>query len=971
MTKLRVLVVEDEAIISIDLQGQLEDLGYQVVGDAFTGSDALDLAAQMHPDLVLMDINLRGKMDGVQAALRLNEEYAIPVIFVTASVDNETIQRTKQCKPYGYITKPVRHEDLYTTIEHAVYRRTTEGQLRESEALFRGLFDTSIDGIIATDLSGVIQTANPAVGAMLGCSPDSLAGLRFDSYFPPEYLAQPQPAGDDPEAVLQAWEDLIRELRLPDGSVLPVHIKVWLRTGPDGQPSGYWGIIHDMTQLRASEERILRQAERAQSLVDLTALLNRQMSLADLYQTVSTEMLLRMDVDAVAFSLLDPETSKLNYAYWRGPRGGGFKLAIKPYPEEFHQHFSTPGSGYLYFENVQDEPMLANRALWVQLDVRSGLALNLVFESRVIGSLILVSVGRLRRFTKDEIHFLLAFANQVAVALDRAQLYEQTRTRIHELEVIGRLTKTLRSVSKPEDMMPILLDSAVNLTGADCGTIYLLGQAGNVLQQVESSTAATVQTPQLIDGAIWARALAAEDMIILSSDPNDPNFVPISSPSDPPVQTVLLLPLRSLDTVSALAALGFLAPRRFSAGEKKVLASLAEMGASALHRSGLLDMLEKRASERSNELRTLYNLSLLFSSTMSYGDKVETALSTAVNTLSASSGAIYCYHAGENTLSLVVQHNLPLPVLAHAYELTIGPEMKSWLETSTVPWLVNRGDHLTPPLGIGHDAGYGTVINLPIRFEGDTLGLMTLLWQDVSILSPDNIALLISIAYRIGDLVHNEAVRKDSETAALREERQRLARELHDSVTQTIYGLALLAEAGKDLLAGRNLEALQGCLQDLEENSIHALKEMRMLLFELRETTLEERDLAQALKLRLDAVERRCGVGVNLQVNGSLALSSRQKEGLYRVAVEALNNSLKHSGARSLQVELTGTEDKLTMTIVDDGSGFDLAGASSAGMGLTGMKERVSQLGGRLEIQTAPGAGTCVMVELLLEATHE
>ena len=143
----RVLIVEDEAIISLGIQGDLQQLGYFVTGELVEANE---------PDLVLMDINLRGEMDGIQAAQRINQFRDIPIIFVTSMVDQDTIDRTKNCKPYGYIVKPIRPDDLRTSIEHALARHESEVKLRLSEARFRELFETSLDGIVNTDLEGNI-----------------------------------------------------------------------------------------------------------------------------------------------------------------------------------------------------------------------------------------------------------------------------------------------------------------------------------------------------------------------------------------------------------------------------------------------------------------------------------------------------------------------------------------------------------------------------------------------------------------------------------------------------------------------------------------------------------------------------------------------------------------------------------------------------------------------------------------------
>jgi signal transduction histidine kinase len=294
-------------------------------------------------------------------------------------------------------------------------------------------------------------------------------------------------------------------------------------------------------------------------------------------------------------------------------------------------------------------------------------------------------------------------------------------------------------------------------------------------------------------------------------------------------------------------------------------------------------------------------------------------------------------------------------------------ELKRWLESSTIPWLANREDGQPSPIAIAGASVFETVINLPIRYEGRALGLLCILWNTQPDLSPDNLAHLIALTERVSSAIQNEALRKKSENAALLEERNRLARELHDSVSQSLYSQCLLAEAAGDMLAQNELSRLESCLVDLKESSLQVLKEMRLLLFELRPPMVGEQDLAKALKNRLEAVERRAGVASQLIVDGTVVLPANIQNDLYYIALEALNNSLKHSGANSIHVLIDSNEHELQLTIEDNGKGFKTDQNQSAGLGLTTMQERVNQLGGHLNLISVPGKGTRVAVKLELK----
>jgi signal transduction histidine kinase len=203
--------------------------------------------------------------------------------------------------------------------------------------------------------------------------------------------------------------------------------------------------------------------------------------------------------------------------------------------------------------------------------------------------------------------------------------------------------------------------------------------------------------------------------------------------------------------------------------------------------------------------------------------------------------------------------------------------------------------------------------------------------------------------------------------AAVLEERKRLARELHDSVTQSLYSLTLFAEWGQDLLRAGQAEPARERMARMGQVARQALKEMRLLLYELRPTALEQDGLVGALQQRLAAVEERSGVEVHLMAEPLDDLPPAVEEALYHIAQEALNNALKHSAAGHVAVRVCRDEVGLMLEILDDGVGFEPAAVSGkGGMGLNSMRERVEQLGGRLEIQSQPGQSTRVRVNLAI-----
>jgi len=200
--------------------------------------------------------------------------------------------------------------------------------------------------------------------------------------------------------------------------------------------------------------------------------------------------------------------------------------------------------------------------------------------------------------------------------------------------------------------------------------------------------------------------------------------------------------------------------------------------------------------------------------------------------------------------------------------------------------------------------------------------------------------------------------------AAAIEERAHLARELHDSVTQTLYSLTMYADAARLALASNKQDTALKHVNALRNLSREAMRDMRLLVFELRPPILTQEGLVAAIKTRLDSVESRSGYQITFIVEGKPQFPPDVETELYRIVQEALNNIVKHAQAQQVSVQLLQGDQHLQLTIQDDGRGFDPAAAQQQGrIGLRSMKERAQKLGGTLSIESAPGQGTTLRVE--------
>jgi signal transduction histidine kinase len=259
--------------------------------------------------------------------------------------------------------------------------------------------------------------------------------------------------------------------------------------------------------------------------------------------------------------------------------------------------------------------------------------------------------------------------------------------------------------------------------------------------------------------------------------------------------------------------------------------------------------------------------------------------------------------------------------------------------------------------------GYRAILSVPLIVQNEGYGGITLYYKSCRRFTDEEVQLATSIGVQAAMAIENGRLRAQAEQTAAFAERNRLARELHDSVTQSLYSVTLYAEATARLIGGgRTTEAAEH-LRELGTTAREALREMRLLIFELSPPALETRSLADAIQTRLDAVESRGGMTVQFQVEGTEKLGTQCRQELYQIAQEALNNALKHSRAQAVRIRLQFGDRETLLEVSDDGMGFRLEQAQgSGGLGLRSMRERVERISGSLKVDSIPGGGTRISV---------
>ncbi len=277
MTPSRILIVEDERIVARDIAAQLGRLGHAVVGSTGSAADAVRLAAELRPDLILMDIRLGDAgEDGVTAAEQIRERLFLPVVYLTAYADNETVRRASLTEPFGYILKPFEEVQLRTVIEMALYKHASERRLRDSERRYVATLSSIGDAVIATDAAASVTFMNPVAESLTGWTRPDALGRPLKEVFVIVNEDTREPVEDPAEKVLRLGTIVglanHTVLLSRDGRELPIDDSGAPIVDDHGEITGTVLVFRDVSERREVEETLRRAEEEIAKVSRLTTM---------------------------------------------------------------------------------------------------------------------------------------------------------------------------------------------------------------------------------------------------------------------------------------------------------------------------------------------------------------------------------------------------------------------------------------------------------------------------------------------------------------------------------------------------------------------------------------------------------------------------------------------------------------------------------------------------------------------------
>ncbi len=590
----------------------------------------------------------------------------------------------------------------------------------------------------------------------------------------------------------------------------------------------------------------------------------------------------------------------------------------------------------------------------------AALAMPLQEANERIGAAVLI-YKETPSFSDEEMELWKKVGAQVSLVISSLEHLERARQRSEELEELVRVSSELRQAQAYHEVLNITVHEMARIVEADRSGIIIRRQAKWLLEAEDMENGVRVLTSFPMDDTVVESVIRGAEKLIFA-DPAT-GVILEKCPWQHGLDALTVIPIKNIESVIGMIVLGWNQRRTLRPGDWGLLTAVAEMAGNALERANLVETLEKRVADRTRNLKILYDLSALSNRQQELKKLTRSALKQLIKVLGGEAGMFYRLNQEDQFMELDTCLGLPAEIESLFGRVPFTLERQKLIEPYHEPFMVRDISHL-PVSQVALDRmPYEAVILIPVRENGQMSGVIFISGHPDR-LSLEEKSLAMAVADLLATAAENAQLQKRSKDAAVMEERQRLARGLHDSVTQSLFSLTLFTEAGREHYVSGNQERALHFLERSSETAQRALREMRMLLYELRPPELARLGLVEALRYRLEAVERRLSMEASLTVKHSLPLRADVEDALFWIAQEALNNTLRHASASKVSLILDAQPQRIMLAIVDNGCGFGVSEVPGGGMGLVGMRERAMNIGARLEVVSSPGRGTRVDVRL-------
>jgi PAS domain S-box-containing protein len=747
------------------------------------------------------------------------------------------------------------------------------------------------------------------------------------------------------------------------------------------------GFITDITD-RVLNQRLLEQRveERTQDLftvLEVSHTVASTLDLQPLMKLILEQLKTVVDYDGASIMIL--EGDHLKVLSYQGPIPQDMALDIK-FPLELAvvnqqviQHRQP-----IIIPDVSADTTLAQsfrRTAGEELSstysyVRSWMGVPLIVRDQVIGMLSLDHHAK-NHFTPPQDKLLMAFANQVAVAVENARLYAKVRQRADETQTLLAVQKAITSRLDPEVVLQMIADEALRLTGAEQSAVYLLDGDELVVSVISGDVKPEMLGYRLpVDGSVAGLAIKNRQPFLVSDSDRDHRvFADIIKKVG--ARTFVIVPLLASNGPIGTITVANKKELPLGAEEEWILSMLASGAVVALENARLYNEEQeqrRQAEQRRQIAEGLRDIVKALNSDKSLEEILEVMVYQASHLLGSKAVVIYRINEGKDTFMAEAAYNMPeafleigeIPLIQSEANLAILNKQPFGMQDMEARY--NLFHDLLPELPESTHKIYEIIrgiyraqLSVPLVIRDEVYGAISLYYEQPRQFSEDEIALAVSFADQAALAIDNARLRAQAARIAVQSERNRLARDLHDAVTQTLFSASLIAEVMPRLWEKNRAEGLRR-LGELRELTRGALAEMRTLLLELRPAALIEAEPAELFRHLVEAFNGRARIPVDFKMSGEGDLPPEVKVAFYRIAQEAMNNIAKHADASQVVLSVECEQDRISLSIKDDGRGFDMVSISHESLGLGIMKERAENIGAILSIYSEVEKGTQIAV---------
>jgi len=798
---------------------------------------------------------------------------------------------------------------------------------------FRVLSASLPVGVFQTDLKGRNVYSNPRWEELSGQTTDESLGEGWSKAIHP----------DDRTAVLAEWQRFVdggstysREYRLlrPDGEIRWVHTRAAPIRLESGDVVGIAGTIEDITERKHAEAALRDSEQRYRRIFDATS-------------------------DGLIIN--DPDTGIVVEANSAVCAMHGYTheefIGLHPtrfiHPD-FHSHLQR------FLEAVRSGGTLAARAIDVRKDGGT-------FYVDVFGTQIIYQ-GR---------PHVLGIVRDVTQHVAAYQTLERrVEERTQELSALVDIARSAASTLELKPLMGLILDQFTTTIG--CASAMIIVIEGKRLRILDYR--GPLPGDKLVALSLELDELAAYKEVARKRAP----VIVDDTRGDSPLARLFQVyvnervkrvqetfsyarswmgvPLLAKDRVVGFLRLDHTEPNYFTREHARLAQAMADQAAMAIENARLYE----RAERRAREVEALYRADEALYRSLRLEDVLQALVDVATDILQADKATVLIWDAEHEHLVVGAARGFDPASLAKMRHAP-GQGVTAWVAENALPAVVEdaRADprvahHITDPEGIR------SLLHVPIIVGGEVFGVFGVNYCQVHSFTGDEERLLLDLAQRAALAIENVHLYERAQELAALKERQRLARELHDSVSQALYGIALGARTARTLLdrdPRRAAEPLDYVLSLADAG----LAEMRALIFELRPESLQQEGLVAALSKLAAALRARHQIDVQASLGDEPDVSFEIKETAYRIAQEALHNVVKHAHATRVEVSLEIAPPNLVLEVRDNGVGFDPNQTFPGHFGLQSMRDRASRHGGTARLESAPGQGARVYAWLPLE----